>query len=386
MRLTMRHSNDSERAPTNHPPISKAGRPTERPQSPTLDWPHRSSSRASRTSIRSKRRYDDGLEMDKASSEITKSTVSRHIQRASSKISRKPTNKQQPSIDNAENHSNGFDKEPFHPIKDKTELSHSDESQKPKTLAVQPYPSATKTTITSHSLPGDRQDQQVMDPSPINFDVDIVPEEQNALFETSKEIPPVPPPHETLATITPEVESRSDRKIDVMALIEKQRKTINGLKDEREDLSQEIEALKQAIAVWKNRAITAASKNANVPVRTPLSRPESELLKAWQNLAYEVKNFVACHFEKVSSNKLATWAKENGEWLREITPTYQEAVIRKQSCLAMMEAAIWYSLSRLVFAGVRGHSPMRWAGEYEKALGSLGEHDLWLEELPLTQI
>jgi hypothetical protein len=42
----------------------------------------------------------------------------------------------------------------------------------------------------------------------------------------------------------------------------------------------------------------------------------------------------------------------------------------------MIEAAIWYSLSRLVFAGDRGHSPMRWAGDYEKALGSLGEHYL----------
>ncbi|KAI6777428.1 hypothetical protein HG530_001373 [Fusarium avenaceum] len=373
MKPTMRHSYDSGRVSTIHPPISKTGRPTERPHNPSFDRPHRSSSRASRTSTRSNRLYDDGSEKDKGLSEIKKGAFSQAFQRASNKISRKAI-KPRPSTLNAETQSRGFDRESFDPIKDKLELSHSDISQDPKILEVQPHQSATKTAVRSNLLPLDRPDKQGIDLSPPNSDMDIIPEIQSTLCETSETIALVPNPHETQATITSGDEAGSDCKSRWEISLDKQRKTINGLKEEREYLSQEVEALNQAITFWKNRTIAAASKSADVPNHMPLSQPESEILKAWQNLAFEVKSFVARHFERVSTNKLASWAKENGEFLREVTPTYQQAVTRNQSRFAMIEAAIWCSLSRLVFASDRGHSPMRWTGDYEKALGSFGEH------------
>lgn len=292
--------------------------------------------------------------------------LSQAIQRTSSIIMRKPIIKKQAFIVNAENQPHSVGRDPLDLIKDKLKSSHCDEPQLPKILGLQPDQSVTKPAITSNPLPCYREDQQPVDTATFNSDMDIIVENQSPLFETSNKVAPVSPPHGTPATITSEVESRPDCKSECESLLEEQRRIISGLEDENE-------VLRQDITLWKNRAITAASKNVNVPIHMPLSLPESELLKAWKNLAFEVKNFVVDHFERVSSNNRASWVKEHGEFLREITPAYQQATKRDQSFLAMIEAAIWYSLCRLVFVGYRDHSPMRWAGDYEKALTSFGE-------------
>ncbi|KAH7127554.1 hypothetical protein EDB81DRAFT_809528 [Dactylonectria macrodidyma] len=123
--------------------------------------------------------------------------------------------------------------------------------------------------------------------------------------------------------------------------------------------------------MWKGRAINAANKSADVPAQAPLSRPESELIKDWQNLAFDVRNLVDNHFSSVREGKIVSWAKARSEWLRDVTPTPVEVASGKKSGSALIEAAIWKALMRLVLGDVNTNGAMCWAGVYKGRLCKL---------------
>ncbi|KAF4997985.1 hypothetical protein FGRMN_3505 [Fusarium graminum] len=145
------------------------------------------------------------------------------------------------------------------------------------------------------------------------------------------------------------------------------------LEDERTKHQSELQSLNHEITKWKARAADAASKSAGVQAQTPLSRPESELIKDWQNLDFDVRNFVSNHFGNASTNKIMSWTKAKVDFLREIAQSNHRLVISKRSGLALIEATIWAALVKLVFGGVTPDGSMCWAGSGKGNLRKLGK-------------
>jgi hypothetical protein len=385
----MGHSNQAQKTFNQYPPTTKKGRPTERPHSPGSEKPHRSSSRSSRHSTRSARhhnRYEDMREPDKRVNdqwkrESPKALIQRAIYKGKSAF------KQQATMDVVEKDPQSFDRDSTDSMQNSMELVRSNGSRRPMSPIGQPSQPVTKNTINAHPFPVEHydRDQQIMYhihptvPSPSlklpieDSNINKGYEPQSPQLEESEELAPAPPPHQTQPVIPPRVESSSDAQDNLKIVLNQQQIIVDDLNSQREALSQQVQDLKQEIAYWKNRTSEAASKNVNVLAGTPLSRPESELVKEWKNLAYEVKNFVTSHFDRVSTNKLDVWAKENGQWLQGITPSYQQVIKDKRSGPAIIEAAIWYTFCSLVFGGVKGNPQIRWAGHYQKTLRRLSE-------------
>lgn len=196
--------------------------------------------------------------------------------------------------------------------------------------------------------------------------------------EQSKELPLVPAVHQTHVVAVSRDENISYEEKHLAMTLKEQQEIMNDLIAEKESLSQKLEAELQQrqkdLAYWRNRTSEAASKSANLVPGMPLSQPDTELRNEWRNLAFDVRNFVDNHFNKVSTKKLEAWGKENGDFLRKITPTYDQVVGGRRSGLAMVEAAVWQGLCRAVFGGLGDNSLMIWAGPYQRSLRILGEH------------
>ncbi|KAG5744786.1 hypothetical protein H9Q72_011417 [Fusarium xylarioides] len=190
--------------------------------------------------------------------------------------------------------------------------------------------------------------------------------------EPSKELLPVPAAHQAQVMGAPRDDNISYGQKDLAMALNEQLEVINDLVTKNESLSEQLEGERQQrqkdLAYWRNRTSEAASKNSNLVLGMPLSQPDTELRNEWRNLAFDVRNYVDNHFNKVTTNKLEAWGKENGDFLRKITPTYQQVVGGRRSGLAMVEAAVWHGLCRAVFGGLRDNSPMIWAGPYQRSL------------------
>lgn len=188
----------------------------------------------------------------------------------------------------------------------------------------------------------------------------------------SKELPLLPAAHQTQVMGASRDENISYGQKDLAVTLKEQSEFIDNLVAKNKSLSQQLEAERQKrqkdLAYWRNRTSEAASKNANLVPGMPLSQPETELRNEWRNLAFDVRNLVDNYFKKVSTSKLEAWGEENGDFLRKITPTYQQVIRGGRSGLAMVEAAVWQGLCRAVFGGLREDSPMIWAGPYQSSL------------------
>ncbi|CAG1984693.1 unnamed protein product [Fusarium graminearum] len=367
-----------------YPPKARQGRPPEPSHTPGSKGRHRSGSMESRTSAHSKRRYDHTSERDESSKQPRKPRGARSVFELV-KHPFKSTTKKQPSMDTVGKYPQGFNKDSIDRSRSSSERVIIDESQRARPVCEPGQPTAVVTLdgVNADQLPSDSQAQQATSLLPENVpdhiskllisdsEMDSVCEGQNDQFDNSKKSLPPPPAHEIQAMMVPEGENSFYWKRQYEATIKKQRETINGLKTDNAALSDQVQSLNQTISSLQKRVSAAASKNVNIPVRTPLNRPERELLKDWENLAFEVRNFVGFHFEKVNTNDLKAWAEQNGTWLGEVSQTYQQDVTGKQTSFAMIEAAIWYNLSMFVFADTKGNRPMRWAGNYERVLGTL---------------
>ncbi|EXM20036.1 hypothetical protein RAB80_011694 [Fusarium oxysporum f. sp. vasinfectum] len=291
---------------------------------------------------------------------------------------------QQPSMNNAVKNPESPGRGSINSIQKSVELNVPNGPRSPRSPVWEPSQLATQPNGTAHTFPVDGQDPQdnfqitpsLQSPSselPTESpDVNRVCTPKDFQFEQSEELQPASPAHQTQVMAASRDENISYGQNDLAMTLKEQLGVINDLIAQKESLSQQLEAERQQrqkdLAYWRNRTSEAASKSANLVPGMPLSQPDTELRNEWRNLAFDVRNFVDNHFKNVSTNKLEAWGKENGDWLRKITPTYQQVVGGKRSGLAMVEAAVWHGLCRAVFGGVRDNSPMLWAGAYQRSL------------------
>ncbi|KAF5002779.1 hypothetical protein FDECE_10524 [Fusarium decemcellulare] len=182
--------------------------------------------------------------------------------------------------------------------------------------------------------------------------------------DIAKDQPSDPPPHEDRASKVLDPNSPVEEQNEYKRAMDDQTGIIDELSLERQSLIEalgsernqhlvQVQELNLEIAKWKARAIDAASKSADVPAQAPLSRPESELLKDWQNLAFDVRNLVANHFSGTREAKLASWAKARGEWICEVTPSHVEVASGRKSGPALVEAVIWNVLMEFVLGSTK---------------------------------
>ncbi|RGP77159.1 aat family amino acid transporter [Fusarium longipes] len=126
--------------------------------------------------------------------------------------------------------------------------------------------------------------------------------------------------------------------------------TIRKLKDsfahQLRDKSDDIRQLQQDNETLKRQCGEAADKTYQPQAQLPLNRPESELVKDWHTLVYNVNNFVENHFRD------------------EVAEAPQDIVISRESGLALIKATLWNALKRSTFGGVAPGGSMRWAGHY----------------------
>ncbi|KAK3385578.1 hypothetical protein B0H63DRAFT_184731 [Podospora didyma] len=138
--------------------------------------------------------------------------------------------------------------------------------------------------------------------------------------------------------------------------------------DEMTAKTQQIERLR---AKATEAASRAAEESQSVEQWAALRVPESEIIKRWQTLCWEVHNFVlnyAC--AKGDTRKIAIWAQRNREVLRDISPRYKALLGDKQACKYFIEAAVLEMLRRLVLRS----SSMCWAGKYAGRVSRLSEY------------
>ncbi|KAG4256672.1 hypothetical protein FPRO03_03682 [Fusarium proliferatum] len=378
----MKRSYHAEREPANRPPITKAGRPTEPSYSLVSEKPHRSSSKSSRHSNHSRRRSMDMSEAEEPIDDLVKRPTSHGVmQRLKNKLS---SLTQQPSMNNAVKNPESPGRRSINSIQKSVELNVPNGLRSPRSPVGEPSQPTTQPNGTSHAFPVDGQgpEDNFHGPPSVQSPSSGLPAEGSGVnrvctpndfhTEQSKELPLVPAVHHTHVMAISQDESISYGEKDLAMTLNEQQEIMNDLIAEKESLSQQLEAERQQrqkdLAYWRNRTSEAASKSANLVPGMPLSQPDTELRNEWRNLAFDVRNFVDNHFNKVSTNKLEAWGKENGDFLRKITPTYQQVVGGRRSGLAMVEAAVWQGLCRAVFGGLGDNSPMIWAGPYQRSL------------------
>ncbi|KAH7131511.1 hypothetical protein B0J13DRAFT_678600 [Dactylonectria estremocensis] len=184
-------------------------------------------------------------------------------------------------------------------------------------------------------------------------------EENKTTRSKVKDLSLDPPVHEIHASNAPGLSTTTDELENLRNVVDDQEKYIK------------VQELNQEIVKWRGRVINVANKSADVPAQAPLSRPESKLLKDWQNLAFGIRNLVANNFGSFREAKAVSWAKARGEWLREVTPAPVEVASGKKSGSALIEAAVWKALIRFVLGDVHTNGPMCWAGMYERGVYKL---------------
>jgi hypothetical protein len=108
-----------------------------------------------------------------------------------------------------------------------------------------------------------------------------------------------------------------------------------------------------------------------MPSQSPLGCPESEIIKEWQSLTYAVRNLSMNYFQGIRERKMVSWAKAQGNHLQELTPRYVDAAADKKCGAALIKAAIWNTLVRLVFGDSAANGAMCWAGNYVGKLSKL---------------
>lgn len=160
-------------------------------------------------------------------------------------------------------------------------------------------------------------------------------------------------------------------------IMETLRATETTLEQERADHDIKMQEADETIDRLRVRVTDAASKSAEMPTQSPLHRPETEIIKDWQSLSYDVRNLVSNYFKGIKETKMISWAKSQGHHLEELTPYYAQAVADNKCGMALIEAAIWNVLMKLVFGDSAMNGAMCWAGRHSGKLSKLSKTYLW---------
>ena len=139
-------------------------------------------------------------------------------------------------------------------------------------------------------------------------------------------------------------------------------------------LQEDLRARDEMIDRLRTKTTEAAANKATEIPGGPslLRRPQSEIIKEWQGLHYEVRNFVMNLRDK-GRWKLKSWTDSQGFQLEEITPNYRQLATDKKCGSALIEAAIWNTLVRLVFGDSASKGGMCWAGTYAGKVSKLSK-------------
>ncbi|KAH7369342.1 hypothetical protein B0T11DRAFT_278626 [Plectosphaerella cucumerina] len=179
---------------------------------------------------------------------------------------------------------------------------------------------------------------------------------QEKQVDISKALPPTPPAEEgCFPPVPPPVETPASPNVE----------------EEITQLLEENKKQKQLIARLQRDRKTAAGRNINTPFKSSLAQPESVLRDDLKNLAYRIFNLVFNHFSTWHEEDRVTWARRAKDALVEITPDPVQAAADPNAGLALMQAAIWNVLTKLVFGEVDAVPPMCWAGRHGDGLSRL---------------
>ncbi|CAM1509736.1 Fc.00g000710.m01.CDS01 [Cosmosporella sp. VM-42] len=134
----------------------------------------------------------------------------------------------------------------------------------------------------------------------------------------------------------------------------------------------EIVAKDKTIAqlrVDMTEATEAAVNAAGLVPHLPLYRSEVEIIDSWQKLADSVEAFVSTYLGEVGSQQIRRWVRSQG---RSKIPAHSPPAISGDvyvSCL--VEASIWDTLARLVFADSTLFGGICWSGQYRAKISKL---------------
>lgn len=163
---------------------------------------------------------------------------------------------------------------------------------------------------------------------------------------------------------------------EVEDLINKQQQKIIQLERETaaqiQILKKQLQEKDEKINRLQTKATEAASKAPEIFVVPSLLRlPESEIIKSWKALHYEVRNFVMNYLKNAGDGKMQRWTDSQALLLREITPSYQKFAMDRRCGNSLIEAAIWSTLMRLVFSDSATSGSICWAGRYAGKVSKL---------------
>ncbi|KAH7174305.1 uncharacterized protein B0J16DRAFT_348404 [Fusarium flagelliforme] len=96
----------------------------------------------------------------------------------------------------------------------------------------------------------------------------------------------------------------------------------------------------------------------------PLSKPNSEIVKDWNTLAYDVENLVDNHFRDASQKVILSWATLQIQDLPDIFGAPRDIVTSRKSGIALIKAALWSELSSMFAYSC-------WAGHYRRDMQTL---------------
>ncbi|KAI1073327.1 hypothetical protein LB507_010918 [Fusarium sp. FIESC RH6] len=153
---------------------------------------------------------------------------------------------------------------------------------------------------------------------------------------------------------------------DPEELIRSLKKTNEELKEQLAKQSAQIQQLIQDKNTLSRQCSEGADRSyINPQAHRPLCKPNSEVIKEWNNLGYDVENFVENHFRDISTKRIVSWATIQREYLRVIAEAPQDTVTNHNSGLALIKAAVWAELKRSAFGGLDVEGSLCWAGHYK---------------------
>lgn len=143
------------------------------------------------------------------------------------------------------------------------------------------------------------------------------------------------------------------------------------IEQDQKEHSDEVEELNRDIRVLRAKVTEKSSKSIEAPIQLPLRCPESEIIKAWHELNYDVGNLVLNHFKGTRESRMVAWAQKQKAYLRDVTPHYMEVIIDKKCAPAFVEAVIWNALCLCAFGPYATDAPFCWAGKYKRNLATM---------------
>lgn len=148
---------------------------------------------------------------------------------------------------------------------------------------------------------------------------------------------------------------------------------LQQIEQDQKEHRDEVQVLNRDIRALRAKVSEKSSKSIEVPLQLPLRCPESEIINAWHELKYDVRNLAVSHFKGTRESKMVTWAQKQKAYLRDVTPHYMDVIRDKKCAAAFIEAVIWNALCLCAFGPFATNGPFCWAGKYKRKLATMSK-------------